>query len=365
MKKHILSLLMALTLCLGLAAPALAAPPADQAMKNVEWKSSLLVDNHLAEQDFFVPGEIRLDSVFDDDSDVLDGYIASSTKDVHTVKHTGVNDKDSYIMVSGYVYEKGAAGTYSAEGVGISGELYLVKNRGLILWEEGIEEEDIVKLHAGESASFTLPTKSPSFDVSSDAIFQIRVTLVYPDDSGHYLQSFLKLDEAAVSKVLATPPAVGARFTDVAANSPFRAAIDWAVDKGIAKGKTETTFAPNDYCTIRHILTFLWRANGQPGDSSNERAAVMAWAETKGITPMDFDARCTRATAMTYLWKAAGSPAPKAAAAFQDVSASAEYAKAVSWAVEQGITSGTTATTFSPDNFCTRGQIVTFLYRAA
>ncbi len=89
-----------------------------------------------------------------------------------------------------------------------------------------------------------------------------------------------------------------------------------------------------------------------------------AWALEKGLTDgVSPDAPCTRSMVVTYLWKLAGSPAAEASK-FIDVSASADYAQAVAWAVEQGVTSGTSETTFSPDQTCTRGQIVTFLYRA-
>lgn len=158
------------------------------------------------------------------------------------------------------------------------------------------------------------------------------------------------------------PAAAG--FTDVAANSPYAEAIKWAVDQKITSGKTATTFGPNDTCTVSHILTFLWRGNGRPGSGDNERAAVTAWAQGLGIDTSSLGAPCTRAMAVSYMWKAAGSPAAKAAS-FADVPAGADYAGAVSWAVEKGITKGAGGDTFSPGGTCTRGQIVTFLYRAS
>lgn len=163
------------------------------------------------------------------------------------------------------------------------------------------------------------------------------------------------------------PPAVSAAsagFTDVPADSPFRAAIDWAVEQDITKGKTASSFGPGDTCTISHILTFLYRAeNG--ADNENERAAVGAWANSLNLDDGDLGFPCTRAIAVVLMWIAAGRPAPTKSAVFADVPSGANYAQAVSWAVEQGITKGTTPTTFSPDKTCTRGQIVTFLYRAS
>ena len=124
-------------------------------------------------------------------------------------------------------------------------------------------------------------------------------------------------------------------------------------------------------CTTAQILTFLWRGAGRPGAASgtmsweDELLAVTNWAKSKGIAvPADWNTVCTRASAMTYMWKAAGSPEPQAAASFTDVPASADYVKAVSWALERKITTGTgDGTTFSPDRGCTRGQIATFIYR--
>lgn len=162
-------------------------------------------------------------------------------------------------------------------------------------------------------------------------------------------------------------PTVGS-FTDVAANSPFKDAILWAVEQNITSGTSATTFSPSDTCTVRQILTFLWRSAGKPGgaaEGQSELDAAVAWAIAQGILPAGADAGapCTRASAVTYMWKAAGSPAPARAAAFDDVPAGAAYAQAVSWAVERGVTRGTSDTAFSPNDTCTRGQIVTFLHR--
>ena len=151
-------------------------------------------------------------------------------------------------------------------------------------------------------------------------------------------------------------------------SSPFAAAIDWAVEQGITNGTTPTTFGPSNTCTVSHILTFLWRANGKPGAKEGvaDRQAALEWFESEIIDNHgDPDAACTRSMAVLYMWQAAGSPEVETEKEFTDVAADAEYASAVAWAVENGVTSGTgDGTTFSPDNTCTRGQIVTFLYRA-
>lgn len=167
---------------------------------------------------------------------------------------------------------------------------------------------------------------------------------------------------AAIDAIHRTLEAAG--ISDVPLSSPFAPAVAWAVENNITKGTTPTTFGPGNTCTTSHILTFLWRAAGRPGDAGEERAAVSAWAAGLGIGVSDPGAPCTRAAAVTDIWKAQGSPAAKEAASFTDVAPSAPYAGAVSWAVEAGVTNGTGNGAFSPEAVCTRGQIVTFLYRA-
>lgn len=162
-----------------------------------------------------------------------------------------------------------------------------------------------------------------------------------------------------------------ATFSDVASNAYYYDAVQWAVEKNITSGTSATTFSPNAQCSRAQILTFLWRAAGSPEPESSSAftdvkadayyAKAAAWASENGmVTDSTFspDSPCTREMAVEFMWKYAGSP-DAAQANFTDISSAA-----VNWAVEAGVTSGTSATTFSPDDICTRGQIVTFLYRA-
>ncbi len=166
-------------------------------------------------------------------------------------------------------------------------------------------------------------------------------------------------------------------FTDVKEDAYYADAVSWAVDKQITAGTSATTFSPEDTCTRAQILTFLWRAVGSPkndgfimfndvkADAYYYNAAV--WAASNGMVEgKDFEPNtpCTRAYTVIYLWKYAGSPKTEISNVFSDVPADSEYAQAVAWAVKTGVTSGTSATTFSPYDTCTRGQIVTFLNRA-
>lgn len=161
-------------------------------------------------------------------------------------------------------------------------------------------------------------------------------------------------------------------------SSDTDSSIAWAIKNGIT-AETADTFLPDPSCTRAQIVTFLWRSNGSPEPASSDNPftdisendycykAVM-WAVENGITSGTTDTTfspedgCTRGQAVTLLWRCADSPAVSGST-FADVSENAYYAEAVAWAVENGITVGTSNTAFSPENSCTRGQIVTFLYR--
>lgn len=167
-------------------------------------------------------------------------------------------------------------------------------------------------------------------------------------------------------------------FTDVPAGAWYADSVAWAVEEGVTDGATATTFAPGRNCTEAEILTFLWRAAGKPREGIKTPVAhvkesdyfyqAAMWANDMGmIDPGTFDPSkpCTRATAVRYICQAFAVPyLSPVDSGFADVPADADYAYAVAWAVEQKVTDGITATSFAPDQVCTRGHIVTFLYRA-
>ena len=170
-------------------------------------------------------------------------------------------------------------------------------------------------------------------------------------------------------------------FVDVAEGSYYEEAVDWAVKNGITTGTGNNYFTPDGICTRAQAVTFLWRVAGSPTpkteampfedvlDGSYYYEAVL-WAVENGITvgtsatTFSPELTCSRAHIVTFLWRAANSPSAKTANPFTDVAADAYYIDAVLWAVKHKITVGTTLSTFSPDEGCTRAQIVTFLYRA-
>lgn len=169
-------------------------------------------------------------------------------------------------------------------------------------------------------------------------------------------------------------------FVDVKTGDYFYDAVLWAVGKGVTNGTSAETFSPEDPCTRAQIVTFLWRAAGSPvvnyamdlSDVAGDAyyAEAVRWALSEGITTgtsdhtFSPDAVCTREQAVTFLWRAAGSPAVSGESAFEDVGADAYYARAVAWAAQNGVTNGISQALFGTGSDCTRAQIVTFLYRA-
>ena len=226
------------------------------------------------------------------------------------------------------------------------------------------------------------------------------VTVTAEPDEGYELDSLKVLDKNGKELELTDKgdgrftfimPAgrveVKAAFTEEAKISPFRdvptdayyyEAVKWAQKKEITGGIGDGLFGPNQPCTRAQIVTFLWRAAGAPVvnyamdltdvPSDAYYAEAVRWALSQGITTGTADGRfapdatCTRAQGMTFLFRASKASAD-GAPAFSDVAADAYYAEAVKWATDNGITNGTTSSTFSPGSGCTRAQIVTFLWR--
>ena len=227
-----------------------------------------------------------------------------------------------------------------------------------------------------------------------------RVTVTVKPDAGYELDSLkvfdkngkeLELTDKGDGKFTFIMPAgkveVKATFTEEVKTSPFQdvptdayyyEAVKWAQKKGITGGIGDGLFGPNQPCTRAQIVTFLWRAAGSPvvnyamdlADVSSDAyyAEAVRWALSQGITTGTADGKfspnapCIRAQSMTFLFRASKASAD-GAPAFSDVAADAYYAEAVKWATDNGITNGTTSSTFSPGSGCTRAQIVTFLWR--
>lgn len=219
-------------------------------------------------------------------------------------------------------------------------------------------------------SSITIPSSVTSIGIRA---FDNSPNVTIHGSAGSYAENYAKENNIPFVADL-TPVSTVGGFCDVQEGDYYAQPILWAVENGITTGTSETTFSPNEVCTKAQILTFLWRSQGSPEPTigapysglspSDYYYKAALWAcETGVVNSGDFGRECTRSFAVMYLWKLAGSPSA-APSAFTDVPSDAEYAQAVAWAVSQGITTGAGATTFSPDATCTRGQIMTFLYRA-
>ena len=256
------------------------------------------------------------------------------------------------------------------------------------------------------SGNYTITVKdAQNGDVTTDrksASAGTTVTITVKPDSGYVLDDLtvtdskgndIKLTGKGSGKYTFTMPSGKATveasftpaksenpFTDVPSGAYYEDAVAWAVNNGITGGTSATTFAPNGVCTRAQAVTFLWRAAGSPAPKSTAMAFTdvpagsyyydaVLWAIENGVTKGTSDttfspnANCSRGQIVTFLWRSQKSPDAAAANPFTDVAANAYYTSAVLWAVEKSITGGTSATTFSPSANCTRAQIVTFIYR--
>ena len=199
-------------------------------------------------------------------------------------------------------------------------------------------------------------------------------------DKGNGKYTFkMPAGKVTVSATFAPEKTAADYFADVPANSYYADAVLWAAKNGITGGIGNGLFGPNQPCTRAQIVTFLWRAAGSPEPKSMSSfsdvsadsyyAKAVAWAVENGITTgtgdgkFSPDATCTRAQSVTFLFRAIGKLVDSKAE-FSDVLTDSYYANAVAWAVENGVTNGIGDGLFGPDNSCTRAQIVTFLFRA-
>ena len=268
---------------------------------------------------------------------------------------------------------------------------------------------DLVRRSSGGSSSpsysVTIPNKTENGTVTvnpKSASKGSTVTITAKPDSGYQLDDLtvtdkngkeLKLTDKGNGKYPFTMPAskveVNATFvkeveispfSDVSTSAYYYEAVKWAQEKGITGGIGNGLFGPNQPCTRAQIVTFLWRAAGSSEPKSMSSfsdvsadsyyAKAVAWAVENGITTgtgdgkFSPDATCTREQAVAFLYRASGSPAVSGGSAFSDVAANAYYADAVAWAEKNGVTGGIGGGLFGSGNTCTRAQIVTFLYRA-
>lgn len=224
--------------------------------------------------------------------------------------------------------------------------------------------------------SITFEGHAPQFE--EDAFWGVSAVAKYPR-SGNWPSSIFQDYGGNL-----TWQATGSKnpFRDLNSDSYYYFPVQWAAEEGITAGVASDRFDPYGNCTRAQVVTLLWRTAGCPEPKGTASfvdvpagkyyAKAVAWAVENGITygvsadRFDPNGTCTRGQIVTFLWRAAGSPAPQNGYnPFSDVYAGSYYEEAVLWAVENGITYGTSSTAFSPKDTCTRGQIVTFLFRFA
>ena len=233
--------------------------------------------------------------------------------------------------------------------------------------------------NASKGTNVTVTVKpNEGYELGSLAVKDASGNLLPLADLGNGKFSFV-MPASKVSVEAEFVKTASTSFADVPANAYFADAVKWAVDKGITNGLSDTMFGPYESCTRAQIVTFLWRAAGSPEPKTASSftdvpvsayyAKAVAWAVengiTNGMTATMFapDATCTRGQSVTFLYRALKGTA-SGSANFTDVKSDAFYADAINWAVANNVTNGTSNTTFSPNADCTRAEIVTFLYRA-
>lgn len=256
-----------------------------------------------------------------------------------------------------------------------------------------LPEKVTVKLDNGQTEQLAVvwkPVKPYDGNIAGDYVFEGTLQLTENMENPDNLKASVKVTvkEQNVLPVPPMPPMPPVpsvptnpvAFQDVHSSDYYYDAVRWAVEQKITSGVSERFFAPNESCTRAQAVTFLWRACGSPtpATQSNPFSDVaetdyyyeaVLWAVENGITKGTSAATfspnesCTRAQIVTFLWRTQNAPMAHETALFADVAADAYYADAVAWAVACDITRGTGANTFDPDQICTRGQIVTFLYR--
>lgn len=397
-KRRLMSLLLALATCLSLCAPAMAAAnPVKQMLETQvsvardgfynEWKRPFAYSDYVCVQNrtgqtFFVP---------------CSSYAYSDKWELKNICET-----DEAFAIELIVYRKNQNVYHEAD------RYCLYENDGKFQWHRVAEGEKVSPCYFTPGDWTFLPAATMVNMLSrnrsaldDDAKAQISahdyvVALVLAmnpftrDDSdpnrltfdlNHTSEGlfFFQYDEEQANKVLSL------RLTDVAEDSYCYESVLWALRTSVTKGTTDTEFSPGNTCTRAQILTFIWRYSGEPEPTISNPFTDVAegtyfykaalWAYEKGLvsgSEFQGDTPCTRASTMEYFWKlhnvmgyrwSAPSSESGGDANFEDVPADAAYAEAVTWAVQERITNGTTDTTFSPERICTRGNIVTFLKR--
>lgn len=408
MKKKMLSFALALAMCLSLTVPASAKDSQEATPDDISETFTIMRNGTVDEKSGAYLSEkiTHLHDFLDEENAEKEvHYAVVAPTDTWTIGNTGSKaltasgDTAYYVNIwLGTYWPSDELEKVDGETVYEGGFSNWWGNRGHFV-DGALESDehgcDSVLVKPGETTTIPFSAFAQMTEGNTDCIYLLTIRALYPGAS-EYEDSFegvveqyfyFKLDpdaKSAMDKNTEKGPAVTTdTFIDVKASDYFAEAVQWAVEKNITVGTGGGYFSPNARCTNGAIIAMIWRANGSPAPApakleatgaatlpnspdSNFYYEAVQWACAEGIIPTTFNGRveCTRAVALDLLWRTTGRPAPTSPVNFNDVDPSAPYADAIAWAVEQKITSGTGGGNFSPSATCTRGQIVTFLYRA-
>lgn len=365
MKKRFTAFILALALCIGLTVPAHAA---GQKTKTVT-TNNITLNNALFMSEY---------------QSIADRWNAEGHKDWVKPEH----EVNYSLGIITFLFDEGPAtkdfncyflpsnGTFTAHH----------KADGLKLYVQGWKLEEGTAISGGKNLKNWKATPAGSMWYTADKAGDYDMTLSeFKADIQEYNGSD-KFDlvecwvEGSASVYIRLTGNPVLPFTDVPTNGWYADSVAWAVQEGITKGTSDTTFSPDRICTHAQILTFLWRAAGEPAYTGKAPHSVpsyyadgVAWACGQNwlkIPDSQADVygeggSCTRAQAVWYIWSAMGQPKPTKTANFSDMPDNLSMIQAISWAVEKGITKGDGSDSiFNPDKICSRAHIMTFLYRA-
>ena len=372
MKTRILSLALALAVCLGLMVPAEAATRGGAVTVYGMTISDYYVTDiypYPAYEDYGEPSPEREYEYYLGEIPYGDGLWSFLLPMDATVTFNNSN-----YSITGLTLDELDASNPEWEWMGLEGT-------GTKLYAEGyVDYKDYTKDSGGAQWDYArFQEEFPGFDYLYCDNEDQFIRIMFVDEATLFAPNASTLSDSAPGTPAPSSGNTVGGFSDVKEGDFFAEPVLWAVDKGVTTGTGDgSTFSPANTCSVSEIITFLWRAKGEPRDSSyvapvwaglepgHYAYTALGWADTLGMLgglPANGGpgAFCTRAQAMDYIWAAFGRQAG-GSASFSDVPN--RYAQAVSWAVDNGITNGTGGGRFSPDLVCDRGTIVTFLHRA-
>ena len=364
--KRISAFFLALALCLGLAVPAFAADENTSPEITLQGpeNSGILMESKT--ETYSVAGFARGTNKNDGTSVVayLDKGTIEGTPTL--LVPTGVD-----IVISGMAAEDEAVFTAWSDSAN-NGTFY----QRLFMVEP--EQKAYIAPFTENGMFYTLPTDGKTdgkgnltaaqlgFNAAQDGTITCNSDRLYELFETNMLLRITVGESFWLFQLSGEPKLISSVFTDVPVGKWVTDPVAWAVQNDITNGTEKDKFSPGKDCTQAQILTFLYRAARGEGEATAEdMEKAINWAREKGMIDDTFDSNkpCTRATAVNYIWQAFDKPSAQASS-FTDVPTDAPYSYAVDWAVEKGVTNGTSDTAFSPDKVCNRGEIATFLYRA-